>query len=71
MNRPDEIAALADKLVFAAENTQGCLYSQRKMLKEAAAALRLSATSPGDAVLVTDEMVKAANEIPAKPEPSM
>jgi hypothetical protein len=30
---------LVSRLLFAAENTQGCLYSQRKMLKEAATAL--------------------------------
>jgi hypothetical protein len=30
---------LVSRLLFAAENTEGCLYSQRKMLKEAASAL--------------------------------
>lgn len=43
MTKRDELIALADGLSFAAQNTEGCLYSQRKMLNDASAALRLSA----------------------------
>lgn len=41
-DRTTEMLALADKLDFAAGNTNGCLYSQRKMLTDAAKALRAS-----------------------------
>lgn len=79
MTRPDEIAALAERLAKLP------LYSQEQLggefernstgkrepnarvalvcaesIQEIVSALRLSATSPGDAVRVTDEMVKAA-----------
>lgn len=40
MTDRDAELALADKLEFAASNTEGCLYSQRKMLNEAATLLR-------------------------------
>lgn len=39
-----ELLALADKLQFAANNTEGCLYSQRKMLTDAEQALRTLAS---------------------------
>ena len=38
----DGMLNLSDYLLFAANNTKGCLYSQRKKLTEAAAALRLA-----------------------------
>jgi len=51
MTKRDELIALADGLSFAAQNTEGCLYSQRKMLNDASAALRrltLEAPAAGD-----------------------
>lgn len=40
-----DLNALADELSFAATNTNGCLYNQRKMLNNAAKSLRAAASS--------------------------
>lgn len=47
-----DMLALADKLTFAANNTEGCLYSQRKMLNDAASALRTASNREAISVKV-------------------
>jgi hypothetical protein len=66
MTRPDEIAALADELERDAlhdGHSSDAWVNHCVRVHKAVAALRLSATSPGDAVRALEELLRCSNAI--------
>jgi hypothetical protein len=65
MTTREEMDRLADGLAFEARNTQGYLYHQRKLLNDAAAALRLA--SRQEVSVTVEELARFIDMRPGEP----